>query len=128
MLTYLKLHSSFELLVTTGFVYICSQHTISLFLLAIITPTFLWQLHSNLFPDSYVPGFGDAFSSMWEILREQVAIPMISALEAMLSLPRGEIYLSIYLPVHSRLHAKAMASRDIVVGALITMLPLPYSS
>lgn len=48
-----------------------------------------YELHSNLFPDSYVPGFGDAFSSMWEILREQVAIPMISALEAMLSLPRG---------------------------------------
>lgn len=52
--------------------------------------SFLSQLHKSLFPDSEVPGFGAAYSSLWEVLRQRVSLPMMRALEQMLSLPRGE--------------------------------------
>lgn len=48
------------------------------------------QFHCNLFPDSDVPGFGDAHSSLWEALKDKVTLPFMSALEAMLNLPDGE--------------------------------------
>lgn len=50
------------------------------------------QFHRNLFPDSDVPGFGDAHSALWEGLRDRVTLPIISALEVMLCLPSGEGY------------------------------------
>lgn len=53
-------------------------------------PTPLCQFHNNLFPDSDVPGFGDAHSALWEALRDRVALPIIHALEVMLCLPPGE--------------------------------------
>lgn len=48
------------------------------------------QVHKSLFPDSQVPGFGAAYSSLWEALRERVSLPMMDALEQMICLPRGE--------------------------------------
>eukprot|EP00903_Cladosiphon_okamuranus_P015918 g14703.t1 len=47
------------------------------------------KFHKNLFPDKQVPGFGPAYTSLWEALRERVALPMMDALEQMLCLPRG---------------------------------------
>ncbi|CAM9663171.1 unnamed protein product [Scytosiphon promiscuus] len=47
------------------------------------------ELHRSLFPDSKVPGFGAAYSSLWENLRERICLPMMRALEDMLQLPRG---------------------------------------
>ncbi|CAN0254108.1 unnamed protein product [Ectocarpus fasciculatus] len=46
------------------------------------------EFHKSLFPDSQVPGFGDAYSSLWEVLRQRVSLPMMRALEQMLCLPR----------------------------------------
>lgn len=61
------------------------------FRLPFYTCTFLClQYHKNLFPDKQVPGFGAAYTSLWEALRERVALPMMAALEEMLCLPRGE--------------------------------------
>lgn len=51
---------------------------------------FFVQFHKSLFPDDQVPGFGAAHSSLWEALRERVALPMMDALEQILCLPRGE--------------------------------------
>lgn len=48
------------------------------------------QFHKSLFPDSQVPGFGAAYSSLWEVLRERITLPMMGALEAILELPRGD--------------------------------------
>ncbi|CAM9236594.1 unnamed protein product [Discosporangium mesarthrocarpum] len=49
----------------------------------------VWKFHKNLFPDLLVPGFGDAIGTVFEAMREYVAMPMLAALEIMLSLPRG---------------------------------------
>lgn len=51
--------------------------------------SFCAQFHKSLFPDSQVPGFGAAHASLWEALRERVALPMMAALEQILGLPRG---------------------------------------
>ncbi|CAN0271954.1 unnamed protein product [Pylaiella littoralis] len=51
------------------------------------------ELHKSLFPDSQVPGFGAAHSSLWEALRGRVALPMMAALEEMLCLPRDFLLL-----------------------------------
>ncbi|CAM9835296.1 unnamed protein product, partial [Hapterophycus canaliculatus] len=47
------------------------------------------EFHSSLFPDSQVPGFGAAYSRLWEVLRERISLPIMRALEDMLQLPRG---------------------------------------
>lgn len=63
-----------------------------------ITPSHsapLCQFHSNLFPDSDIPGFGDAHSALWEALRGRVTLPIISALEVMLGLPAGVEYFTL---------------------------------
>ncbi|CAM9649993.1 unnamed protein product, partial [Ectocarpus sp. 12 AP-2014] len=51
------------------------------------------ELHKSLFPDTQVPGFGAAYSSLWEVLRERVSLPMMSALEHILCLPSGFLLL-----------------------------------
>ncbi|CAB1106131.1 unnamed protein product [Ectocarpus sp. CCAP 1310/34] len=51
------------------------------------------ELHKSLFPDSQVPGFGEAYSSLWEVLRQRVSLPMMRALEHMLCLPSGFLLL-----------------------------------
>lgn len=70
------------------------QNYISTAVILLLWPPFLpgvcMQIHRNLFPDKHVPGFGAAHSSLWEALRERVALPMMDVLEQMLCLPRGE--------------------------------------